>query len=97
MTTEIKDVPPKAEKDTAIPSFAVSPDEEPVKEKQPLHDCIICDQFEKCKHTVPLHEDLKSMIRGKTGVEDMFLKLNEIAEWLMENDIRLGSTKDQES
>lgn len=100
MTSEIKETneasSPQADTSTNI-AFTVppEPDEEPIKE--PLHDCIICDPFEQCKHTVPLHEGIKPMIRGKTGVEDMFLKLNEIAEWLMENDIRLGATKHQKS
>jgi len=64
--------------------------EEPTKEEKldPIphtnHDCIICPPKENCKHTVPLHETIQPLIRGKTGVEDMFLKASEIAEWLQE-------------
>ncbi len=79
--------------DAAI-SGAPGPVEEKPKEKKPVHDCIICDPFEACKHTVPLHETIKPLIRGKTGVEDMFLKASEIADWLMEAGLTLKKGKD---
>lgn len=72
-----------------IPPGDPVPVEEKPEEKKPLHDCIICDPFEACKHTVPLHETIAPLIRGKTGVEDMFLKASEIAEWLQEKGLTL--------
>lgn len=61
------------------------PIEKPTKEEPlpELHDCILCPPKEKCKHTVPLHETIKSLVRGNAGVEDLFLKINEIAEWMI--------------
>lgn len=95
MTTE----EPKSEDTGKFPTLdtgsttATSEDPVPVEEKpaekKPLHDCIICDPFEACKHTVPLHETIAPLIRGKTGVEDMFLKASEIAEWLQEKGLTL--------
>jgi len=71
--------------------------EEAPAEKKPLHDCIICNPFEACKHTVPLHETIKPLVRGKTGVEDMFLKASEIAEWLHETGMTLKPKKRSKS
>lgn len=67
--------------------------EEPTKEEPlpDLHDCILCPPKEKCKHTVPLHETIKSLVRGKAGVEDLFLKINEIAEWMIASGLTLKS------
>ncbi len=67
------------------------PKTEPTKEEPlpELHDCILCPPKENCKHTVPLHETINSLIRGKTGVEDLFLKINEIAEWIIASGITL--------
>ncbi len=79
MSTEKKELTPKQ----------IEEAEEEIAEKKPLHDCIICDPFEACKHTVPLHETIAPLIRGKTGVEDMFLKASEIAEWLQEKGLTL--------
>lgn len=59
------------------------------EEEKPLHDCILCDPFEECKHTVPLHETVKSLVRGNAGVEDLFLKINELAEWAVASGITL--------
>lgn len=53
------------------------------------HDCIICPPKENCKHTVPLHETLKSLVRGNAGVEDLFKKINEVTEWIIASGLTL--------
>lgn len=65
--------------------------DEPTKEEElpNLHDCILCPPKENCKHTVPLHETIKSLVRGNAGVEDLFLKINEIAEWVIASGMTL--------
>lgn len=67
-----------------------NPKEEPKKAPPvPTHDCIICPPKENCKHTVPLHETLKSLVRGNAGVEDLFLKINEVTEWIIASGLTL--------
>ena len=58
---------------------------------KPTHDCIICSPKENCKHSVPLHKTIVPLVRGKAGVEDLFLKINEVVDWLSEKGLILGT------
>lgn len=66
------------------------PKEEP-KKAPPVgpHDCIICSPKENCKHEVPLQKIVKPLVRGNSGVEDLFKKINEVVDWLQETTLEL--------
>jgi len=67
------------------------------KEKKPLHDCVICDQFQPCKHTLPITIPLKIMTVGKTGYEDLFKKVQQIVEVLNEAGMQVNPVRKSSS
>jgi len=98
MTTELVDKE-KTTESTADTEADIGPEPTPKEDKPkvPKHDCVICDPFEDCKHTLPITIPLKTMTVGKAGYEDLFKKVQQIVEVLNEAGMQVNPVRKSSS